>query len=68
MRRSVNTECNLDPGIYDVRMKITAVRDENLPTIDQMVHWNVKYRKDKLFETALSYDLAHAKCVGTQEK
>ncbi|KAH8808104.1 hypothetical protein F5884DRAFT_677059 [Xylogone sp. PMI_703] len=61
MSRSVTAELELDAGEYDVLLKIEAMRDQDLPTVEQMVRDNAKSRRDKLLRIGLAYDLAHAK-------
>lgn len=61
MNRSVSTDLELDPGTYSVLMKITARRDQELDTPKDIIKKNVKMRQNKLIQTGLSYDLAHAK-------
>ena len=53
----------LDPGIYVVRMKVTATKIYTNPTIDHMLKYHVHNRQEKLIQVAMSYDLAHAKGV-----
>ena len=61
MSRSVSTDLELDPGTYSVLMKITAYRDQDLDTPEDVIRQNVKLRPSKLIGTGLAYDLAHAK-------
>lgn len=61
MARSVNAEINLDPGRYDVLMKITAFRHDGLESTEQVVRLLASSRREKLVQVGLSYDLAHAK-------
>lgn len=59
--RSVHTELTLEPGTYEVRLKIVGTRDEHKPKIEDVVRENWLVRREKLLRTGLSYDLAHAK-------
>ena len=61
MSRSVSTDLELDPGTYSVLMKITATRNQEADTPEDIIRQNVKLRQKKLIQTGLSYDLAHAK-------
>jgi hypothetical protein len=61
MNRSVSTDLELDAGTYSVLMKITAKRDKNYPTPEDVIRANVRRRQNKLIQVGLSYDLAHAK-------
>lgn len=61
MRRSVSTDLELDAGTYSVLMKITACRYEDADTPEDIIRKNVKLRQNKLIQTGLAYDLAHAK-------
>ncbi|KAJ5093927.1 Alpha/beta hydrolase fold-3 [Penicillium angulare] len=61
MGRSVNAEINLEPGRYQVLMKITAFRDEDVEPTDEIVRRLASVRREKLVQVGLSYDLAHAK-------
>lgn len=59
--RSVHTELTLDPGTYEVRLKIVGTRKEGKPKVEDVVRDNWLERREKLLRTGLSYDLAHAK-------
>ena len=61
MSRSVSTDLELDPGTYSVLMKITARRYQACDTAEDIIRKNVKMRQNKLIQTGLAYDLAHAK-------
>ncbi len=61
MSRSVSTDLELDAGTYSVLMKITATRWQDEPTPEDIIRANVKMRQNKLIQTGLAYDLAHAK-------
>ncbi|KAF6228137.1 hypothetical protein HO133_007865 [Letharia lupina] len=61
MSRSVSTDLELDPGTYSVLMKITARRYQDDDTPEDIIRKNVKLRQNKLIQTGLAYDLAHAK-------
>ena len=61
MSRSVSTDLELDPGTYSVLMKITATRWQDDNTPEDIIRANVKVRQNKLIQTGLAYDLAHAK-------
>lgn len=61
VERSTNVELDLDPGEYDIRIKIDAFRDENILPPEQVLRRNVKDRSDKLMRIGRAYDLAHEK-------
>lgn len=61
MSRSVSTDLELEPGTYSVLMKITACRWQDQNTPEDIIRQNVKLRQNKLIQTGLAYDLAHAK-------
>ena len=61
MSRSVSTDLELDPGTYSVLMKITARRCQDEDTPEDIIRKNVKLRQNKLIQSGLAYDLAHAK-------
>ena len=61
MSRSVSTDLELDPGTYSVLMKITATRYQGTDTPEDIIRQNVRQRQNKLIQTGLAYDLAHAK-------
>ena len=61
MSRSVSTDLELDPGSYSVLMRITARRYQDVDTPEDIIRKNVKLRQNKLIQTGLAYDLAHAK-------
>jgi hypothetical protein len=63
MRRSVSTDLELDPGTYNVLMKITASRWTYKKPVEEVIRANCKDRQNKLIQVGLSYDLAHAKGV-----
>lgn len=59
--RSVSVELDLEAGTYEVRMKVSAVRDDHADKIEDVVKSNWLRRREKLLRIGLSYDLAHAK-------
>ncbi|RJE17017.1 calpain-like protein, partial [Aspergillus sclerotialis] len=61
MSRAVNAEINLDPGRYHVLMKITAYRQRDVESTEEVVSRLAPTRREKLVQIGLSYDLAHAK-------
>jgi hypothetical protein len=61
MRRSTNVELELEAGVYEVRVKISAIRDERLLPIEEVIRRNAKFRREKLIRIGLAYDLAHGK-------
>lgn len=68
MGRSVNAEISLEPGRYQVLMKITAFRHEEVESTEEIVRRLAPTRREKLVQVGLSYDLAHAKgLVGETE-
>lgn len=62
MSRSVTAELNeLEPGDYDVLVKITAEKMTGALPVEDVVRNNAKDRSDKLQRIGLTFDLAHAK-------
>lgn len=61
MARSVNAEINLEPGRYQVLMKITAYRHDDAESTEETVRRLASTHREKLVQVGLSYDLAHAK-------
>lgn len=61
MKRSVNVDIELEAGTYFVLMKISAKRNTERPTVEEIIRDNCKAKQDKLIQIGLSYDLAHAK-------
>lgn len=63
MSRSVSTEVDLEPGTYNVFIKVRAERDLKKPRVEDVVRQNCKQNPEKLLQVGLAYDLAHAKGV-----
>ncbi|KAL9119920.1 MAG: hypothetical protein Q9187_003520 [Circinaria calcarea] len=61
MRRSVSTDLELEAGTYSVLMRITAQRYSDIPTPEQTIRENCRWRQEKLLRIGLAYDLAHAR-------
>lgn len=61
MSRSVNAEITLGPGRYQVLMKITAYRQRDMESAEEVVTRLAPTRREKLVQIGLSHDLAHAK-------
>lgn len=61
MKRSVNVDIDLEPGTYFVRMNISAKRDANRASVEEVIRDNCKAMQDKLIQIGQAYDLAHAK-------
>ncbi|KAL2866655.1 calpain-like protein [Aspergillus lucknowensis] len=61
--RSTNAEVNLDPGSYQVLMKIIAYRCPDTESTEDSVIRLAPTRREKLVQIGLSYDLAHAKGI-----
>jgi len=59
--RSTSCELTLEPGTYEVRLKITAIRNDDAAKVEDVVKDNWLDRRDKLLQVGQSYDLAHAK-------
>lgn len=70
VERSTNVELDLEPGEYDIRIKIDASRDEDVLPAEQVLKRNVKDRSEKLMRIGRAYDLAHekGKFVETEEE
>lgn len=61
MKRSVSTEVDLEAGTYSILLKITANRNQDKKAVEQVVRDTCRWRREKLLQIGLSYDLAHAK-------
>ena len=61
MDRAVSVDFDIEPGTYSVLMKITAERNTDAITPDQVIKDKCKDCPEKLIQTGLAYDLAHAK-------
>lgn len=59
--RSVSVELDLEAGMYEVRLKVSAVRDKEADKIEDVVKSNWLERREKLLGIGLSYHFAHAK-------
>lgn len=68
--RSTSCELTLEPGAYEVRLKITAIRNDNASKVEDVIKDNWLDRRDKLLQVGQAYDLAHAKAqvVDAEEK
>lgn len=64
--RSINLEVDLEAGVYEVRLKITGLRYEERPKIEDVVRINWKNSREKLLQICRSYDLAHAKVAAPE--
>jgi hypothetical protein len=60
-KRSVSVELDLEAGSYEVRLKLSAVRDSTVSKAEDVIKTNWLNRREKLLKIGLSYDLAHAK-------
>lgn len=60
-QRSVNVELDLEAGAYEVRLKLSASRNDKAEKIKDVVEASWLTRRSKLLTIGLSYDLAHAK-------
>jgi hypothetical protein len=61
MARSVNAEIDLEPGRYQILMKLTAYRHDDTESTEETVRRLASTHREKLVQVGLSYDLAHAK-------
>ncbi|KXH31552.1 calpain family cysteine protease [Colletotrichum simmondsii] len=64
--RSVSCEVDLEPGIYEVLPKITAVRNSEgdvstIKPVEEVVKEYAERNPQKLRQVGLQYDIAHAK-------
>lgn len=68
--RSTSCELTLEPGTYEVRLKIKAIRNDDAAKVEDVVKDNWLDRRDKLLQVGRAYDLAHAKAqvVDAEEK
>jgi len=60
MQRSVSADLTLEAGEYHIFVKIIARRID-YPSIEEVVRSTVAYRRAKLLQVALKYDLAHSR-------
>jgi hypothetical protein len=60
-QRSISAELDLEAGTYEIRLKISAYRNDNADKVEDVVKFNWLDRRAKLLQVGLSYDLAHAK-------
>ena len=60
-QRSINTEIDLEAGVYDIRLKITAIRNLNRIQPEESIATHWWSRRDKLLRTGFNYDTAHAR-------
>ncbi|OBT63200.1 hypothetical protein VE03_07754 [Pseudogymnoascus sp. 23342-1-I1] len=60
-QRSVSAELFLEAGTYEIRMKVSAERNEKAHKVEDIVKGNWLDRREKLLQVGLSYDIAHAK-------
>lgn len=60
MQRSVSADLTLEAGEYHVFVKIIA-RHVDYPSVEEVVRSTVSYRRAKLVQAALKYDLAHSR-------
>jgi hypothetical protein len=68
--RSTSCEITLEPATYEVRLKITAIRNDDAAKVEDVVRDNWLDRRNKLLQVGQAYDLAHAKAqvVDAEEK
>ncbi|KAF2673466.1 cysteine proteinase [Microthyrium microscopicum] len=59
--RSCNAEIDLEPGTYELLLKITAERVDNKRTPDQIIREYRDDRREKLLAIGKSFDLTHSK-------
>lgn len=62
--RSVAIEIGLEAGNYDVDLGITALKNPNARSLNDIVQENIGYKRSALFAAAFSHDLAHTKAYG----
>ena len=58
--RSISVEVDLEAGIYEVRLHISARRTD-APKVEDVIKSNWLVRTEKLLRVGASYDFAHAK-------
>ncbi|KAK3372083.1 hypothetical protein B0H63DRAFT_288176 [Podospora didyma] len=61
--RSVSCEADLEPGIYEVLPKITAMKDGDRPAVEKILQQAADVKPQKLRQVGLSFDLAHSKAL-----
>jgi Calpain family cysteine protease len=60
--RSCNAEVEeLEPGTYELLVKVTAFRDEDNKTPEEVIRENKEERREKLIAIGKSFDMAHSK-------
>ena len=57
-------EIELEAGDYDVDLGITALKNPNARSLNDIVQENVGYKRSALLAAAFSHDLAHTKAYG----
>ena len=62
--RSVSAEQELNPGKYFVRIRISATRYSEMPSLSKVIKRNLKGNRAKLMQLGSNYDIAHAKGLG----
>ncbi|PYH76976.1 cysteine proteinase [Aspergillus uvarum CBS 121591] len=59
--RSISAEVTLEPGRYEVLIKLLATRDSDKKNVEDVVKEWVEKNPQKLKQVAMNYDLANAK-------
>ena len=54
----------MEAGIYDVDLGITALKNPNARSLNEIVQENIGYKRSALYAAAFSHDLAHTKAYG----
>jgi hypothetical protein len=65
--RSCSVELELEEGTYEVRLRVSAERDDEADKVEDVVKSNWLERREKLLQIGLSYDLAHSKAQLSEE-
>lgn len=65
--RSVAMEIELEAGNYDVDLGITAIKNPNARSLNDIVQEDIGYKRSALFAAAFSHDMAHTNAYGWQD-
>ncbi|KAK0717299.1 hypothetical protein B0T26DRAFT_647887, partial [Lasiosphaeria miniovina] len=61
--RSVTCEADLEPGVYEILPKITALKDTSREPVEAVVQAKADVKPQKLRQVGLSFDIAHSKAL-----
>ncbi|OJJ96405.1 hypothetical protein ASPACDRAFT_1780, partial [Aspergillus aculeatus ATCC 16872] len=66
--RSISAEVKLEPGRYEILIKLLATRDSDQKNVEDVVKKWVEKNPQKLKQVAMNYDLANAKVQSGNHK